>query len=62
MENKGRGLHYRGQQHGRSSLTEADVILIRNDTRSGAVLGKIYGVDRHTINAVKRRASWKHIA
>ena len=55
----------RGETNGQSKLREADVIKIRKLYREGKhlqrELGKIFGVDRITINDVIHNRTWKHI-
>ncbi len=56
------GVSARGDSHGRSKLSETDVLSIRSRSVEGSlVLSEIYNVDRVTINKIIRRGSWKHI-
>lgn len=50
-----------GETNGQSKLSKEDVIFIRNSTESGPKLSKILGVDRSTINNVRRRRYWRHV-
>jgi group I intron endonuclease len=61
--NKGQtGVSARGVSHGRSKLSETDVLSIRSRSVEGSlILSEIYNVDRVTINRIIRRGSWKHI-
>lgn len=61
MQSKGRSRHATGVDHGHAVLTEFDVRMIRVDTRSSRTLGKIYGVDKATILAVRQRKTWKNL-
>lgn len=59
-----RGKFHRGESHGRSKLTEADVIEIikaLNEGSSLADLGKKHGVKSSTIRHIEKGRSWKHI-
>jgi hypothetical protein len=51
----------RGQRNAKSKLTEADVILIRQDSRSNSELGKIFGVNEKTIRQARVGETWTHI-
>lgn len=51
----------RGETHGQSKLTEADVHAIRDDTRPYKVLAHEYGVSLSQIGRIKRRELWRHI-
>lgn len=55
------GLKARGERNACAKLTVSDIIAIRNDKRGGTPIGRDYGIDRHTVNVIKRGASWKHI-
>ena len=52
----------RGESHGRSKLTEADIPIIRTDTRTLHVIAAEYGVAFTLIHKIKRRKLWKHVA
>ena len=49
------------QRGGHIKLTRRDVELIRQDSRSLAVIAREYGVGRTTIWYVKHRVTWNHI-
>jgi hypothetical protein len=51
----------RGETSGRAKLTEAQVIEIRSDPRSGAQIAADYGVKSAIIYSIKSRTSWSHI-
>lgn len=61
-ERRGRRQAPCGESHYRASLTVADVIAIRADSRSSLVIGPEYGVNQSTINRVRNREAWKHVA
>jgi HNH endonuclease len=58
MVQKGRDNPRRGEQHGRTKLTEEDVVKIRADTRSLRVIGKEYGFDKSHVWKIKRGWYW----
>lgn len=53
--------HYVGEKNGRSKLTEQQVKNILVSPLNGPELAEMYGVDRATINSIKRRSTWKHL-
>jgi hypothetical protein len=53
--------HRTGQEHGRSKLSESDVIAIRADTRTQSEIAKQYGVGRTQISKIKNRENWQLI-
>lgn len=44
-----------------AKLSSADVLAIRTDSRSQRVLGRLYGVDKGTIAAIRNRTTWRHL-
>jgi len=52
----------RGESHGGSKLTEADIPIIRTDTRTLHVIAAEYGVAFTLIHKIKRRKLWRHVA
>lgn len=60
-ENFKLGINKFGQDHHSAKLTEAQVMAILNNKESHAKLGKIYGVSRSNIGAIKNKKSWRHI-
>jgi hypothetical protein len=52
------GTLIRGETQGLSKLTEYQVKEIRSDKRSGEEISIEYGVNRSTINRIKRRETW----
>jgi hypothetical protein len=50
-----------GEHHGRSVLTEAQVLAIRADTRKQREIGADYGIDQAHVSHIKLRKSWSHI-
>lgn len=63
MLNKNRQL--KGESHGKSTLTEADVLQIRELHATGKysmrALGRMFGVTHLAIHCVVYRKTWKHI-
>jgi hypothetical protein len=55
------GLGRKGEKHHQSKLTEAQVMLIRVDTRSQRKIAADYGVAQSQIGAIKNRKTWKNI-
>lgn len=56
-----RGRQARGERHGHSKLTEAQVLAIRSDSRKTEVIAKEYGVHPNHVLSIKRRARWQHL-
>lgn len=52
----------RGSRQGLSKLTPEQVTSIRRDSRSGPAIARDYGVSKRTIQAVKNRETWSHVA
>jgi len=53
-----------GERNNRAKLTAEDVSRVRVLHRSGVPCVKIasqFGINRHTVNAVVRRKTWKHV-
>lgn len=48
----------KGSYHGRSKLTEKQVLEIRQSKESNVVLGRRYGVKKQTIGRIKRGIRW----
>lgn len=56
------GLHdSKGSKHGRSKLTEKEVLEIRSSDLTLKELGILYGVHLSQISYIKTRKRWKHI-
>lgn len=51
-----------GEKAGLARLTEEQVRAIRLDMRSNSALGRTYGVHRKTIEYIRIRRTWKHLA
>lgn len=64
MKRKGRSntLRFIGENHGRSKLTENQVIEIRSSTDTNVALSKKYKVAKTTISEIRRFVRWKHLA
>lgn len=52
----------RGESHGRSRLTESQVLQIRRDDRSRRAIASAYGVSKCAIDGIKTGKTWGHIA
>ena len=65
MSDRGRVKTRRGEDHGRSVLTNAKVIAMRSDYKSGNVslydLGNKYGCSFGTAQRVIKRTNWRHL-
>lgn len=61
MIKKGRRVNTAGSHNGNVKLTESQVLLIREDRRSGVVIASDYGVSRSQISNIKNRHQWKHL-
>ena len=62
MEDRGRkGRAACGTRHGRSKLSEEQVLAIRGDSRTLRCIAADYGVHRTIIHRVKRREIWAHV-
>lgn len=51
----------KGEKHGRSILTEADVIRIRKSKRSSSSLAREYGVHSSTVLLARSGQHWSHV-
>lgn len=62
-EERGRSNRLKGEAHGSSKLTEADVLNIRKEypIQSLIALAKKYGVSRNTIWEIATKRSWRHL-
>ena len=63
-EKRGRGVCNKGELHGRSKLTEKQVIEIRKKRLIGLTLYEIaneYGVSKSIISFIANKKNWKHI-
>jgi len=62
--NKGRGVYPKGEHHGRSKLTNNQVIEIRNRAFRGnySALGREFGVSYEQVRRIAFGSEWKHIA
>ena len=52
---------YRGEKHGLTTLTDAEVRAIRADERSGTQLARDFGVSEATVSRIRNRETWGHI-
>ena len=58
---KGRHKPGRGERHGNSKLTEADVRAIRADPRLHREIAVDYETNRSNVGSIKRRNTWRHL-
>lgn len=42
-------------------LTPEDVLAIRTDERTGAEIGRVYGISQSNVSLIKRRKAWQHV-
>lgn len=55
------GLNNKGVNHGKSILTETDIIQIRNSGIPQEKLSKIFGVSQAHISNIQNKRTWTHI-
>jgi hypothetical protein len=58
---KNKGRTARGSGHGRSKLTESQVLEILLSTEPQKIIAAKYGVTQATISDIKTRRKWSHI-
>lgn len=51
----------KGESHGRSKLTEEQVLAIIHDTRKQTIIAAEYGIARGQICSIKSGKKWKHV-
>lgn len=56
-----RGLVARGEQHGKSKLTEDQARAILADTRNQQQIADDFGVARQTVSKIKNGETWTHL-
>ena len=63
MVAKGRNkwIAHRGEDAGRSKLSEDQVLAIRSDPRAYRTIGAQYGVSSSNVSSIKNGQSWRHI-
>ena len=61
MDRKGRRRPATGSSHGMAILTESQVIQIRGDQRTAALVAADYGVSQSAINAIRSGQNWGHL-
>ncbi len=61
MYRSGRAKHKRGEENGKSKLTEAIVREIRTSTNTLVALARKFGINRRTVWSVQSRKTWRHI-
>jgi DNA-binding CsgD family transcriptional regulator len=52
----------RGEKNVKAKLTEEQVIAIRSSSLPSGLLMQQFGVSRPTINSIRARITWKHVA
>lgn len=52
------GTHNRGERHGRSKLTEAQVLAIRADTRNRRIIAAEYSISESCVDGIHYRKNW----
>ncbi len=58
---KGRGDRVSGENHYKAKLSTEDVRLIRQSSKTGVELAKIFGVTHQTIYLIKQNKIWKKL-
>lgn len=53
--------HFVGQKNGRSKIKEKDIEHIKESKLNGQQLADFYGVNRSTINKIRRGDTWQHL-
>lgn len=62
MHSKGRAAQLVGEQTGNSKLSERIVKTIRGSKAPSSVLAEKFGVNSATINRIRSRVTWRHVA
>lgn len=55
------GRHNRGERHGSSRLTTAQVLSIRKDMRSQCTISAEHGIAQSTVSQIQSRKRWRHV-
>lgn len=55
------GTMNRGERNGKTTITEADVIAIRNAPAKLAPLVEKYGLTRHALSKIRAGKTWRHV-
>ncbi len=62
---KNHGTNLQGEDHPRSKLKKADILLIRDFLKEGILnereIGMCFGVDKTNINSIKKGKTWGHV-
>jgi hypothetical protein len=61
-ERKGRGVRQYGEKHPLSVLIVAEIMAIRADRRATRFIAVDYKINKATVQKIKRRALWGHVA
>lgn len=51
----------RGEQHFRAKLTEAQIVAVRADKRTGREIAKSYGISPASVSLIKSSKRWQHV-
>ena len=51
----------RGEDHPNAKLTDAEILAIRADPRSGRIIANDYGISRIKVSRIKNRRVWAHV-
>ncbi len=60
-DNKGRHIALRGENHGMSKLTDAQILSIRSDPRPHKLIAAEHGIFYTSVSKIKRRIAWAHV-
>ncbi len=60
-DSKGRNVALRGESHGRSKLTDAQILSIRSDPRPHRIIADEHGIFYTSVSKIKRRIAWAHV-
>jgi hypothetical protein len=58
---KGRGRKASGEAHGRTKLTETDVLAIKSDPRKYRDIATAFGIGKSTVGYIKSGKNWPHV-
>jgi hypothetical protein len=59
---KSKGRHAHGERHGRTKLTEAQVVDILDADGTQEAIAARYGLTRQAVSDIRRGARWKHVS
>jgi hypothetical protein len=61
MVKKGRSAKCVGENHSQTTLTNKQVLAIRDDSRVQHIVAKDYGIKQQAVSNIKLRKTWQHI-